>query len=243
MLCLISKSVDEGFNTFIDIYAAEEFHNGEFAPKRDHEYAPGGGNPAREIVPYLLNPASQPIISYADAIPGQYGHTLEYYKAALGLVLLREDILGHDRFDYAFRNYIRHWAYRHPAPFDFFRAMNNGAGENLNWFWRGWFVENWKLDQAVKGVSYVDGDTSKGAQITLVNNDQMVMPVTVRVSEAGGRTETLDFPVEVWERSGEWTFRYASTRPITSVVIDPEERFPDVDTTNNAWPPSSPPGK
>ncbi|MGA2623881.1 MAG: M1 family metallopeptidase [Bacteroidota bacterium] len=234
--------MDEGFNTFIDIYATEEFNKGEFAPKRDGEYAPKGGNPSRGIVPTLLSPESQPIISYADAIPGNLVHPLEYYKAALGLVLLREDVLGKDRFDYAFKNYIQHWAYKHPAPFDFFRAMNNAAGENLNWFWRGWFIENWKLDQAVKGVKYIDGDTAKGALITITNNDQMVMPVTLRIVEANGRAQTLRFPVEIWERSAEWTFPYASTSSITSVVLDPDERFPDVDAANNVWPPA-PSGK
>jgi hypothetical protein len=233
----VNTWMDEGFNTFIDIYATEEFNKGEFAPKRDNEYAPKGGNPAREIVPFLLSPESQPIISYADAIPGKYVHPLEYYKTALGLVLLREYVLGKDRFDYAFRNYIRHWAYKHPAPFDFFRAMNNAAGENLNWFWRGWFVDNWKLDQAVKDVKYVDGDTARGALITIVNNDQMVMPVTMRIGEANGHTETVRLPVEIWERSGEWTFPYNSTSSIRSVVIDPEEQLPDVDPANNIWPP------
>ena len=115
--------------------------------------------------------------------------------------------------------------------------MNNAAGENLNWFWKGWFVENWKLDQAIKGVKYVDGDTSKGAQITLANNDQMVMPVTLKISEANGRAQTLHLPVEIWERAGEFTFQYPSRSPITSIILDPEERLPDIDSTNNFWPP------
>ena len=234
----VNAWMDEGFNTFIDIYATEEFNHGEFAPKRDNEYAPKGGNPAREIVQYLLNPESQPIVSYADAIPGKYVHPLEYYKAALGLVLLREYVLGKGRFDYAFRNYIRQWAYKHPSPFDFFRVMNNGAGENLNWFWKGWFVENWKLDQGVKDVKYVDGDTLKGSLITIENKNQMVMPVTVKVQESNGHTRTLRLPVEVWERSGEWTFQYNSTSPIILVLIDPQEQLPDVDPSNNSWPPS-----
>ncbi len=227
--------MDEGFNTFIDIYATEKFNGGEFAPKRDNEYAPKGGDPAREIVAYLKSPDSQPVISYADAIPNKYVHPLEYYKAALGLVLLREDILGPDRFDYAFKTYIRRWAYKHPTPFDFFRAMNNAAGENLNWFWKGWFVENWKLDQAIKEVKYVNDDPTKGALITVVNNDQMVMPLSVKYTEENGHTETRKFPVEVWERSGEFTFRCNSTSKLTSVVVDPEEKLPDVDTTNNVW--------
>ena len=228
--------MDEGFNTFMDIYGTEEFNNGEFAPKRDGEYAPKKGNPAREIVNDLLNTETQPMISYADALPYSMVHPLEYYKAALGLVLLREDILGKDRFDYAFRNYIQHWAYKHPMPSDFFRAMNNGAGENLDWFWKGWFIENWKLDQAVKGVKYVDGDSTKGSLITLVNNDQMVMPASVRIVQANGRTDTLSFPVEIWERSGEFTFQYPSTSSIISVVLDPAERLPDADPANNVWP-------
>jgi aminopeptidase N len=228
--------MDEGFNTFIDIYATEEFNNGQFAPKRDHEYAPKGGNPAREIVPLLLDPDSQPIMSFADGIPGKYVHPLEYYKAALGLVLLREVVLGKERFDYAFRRYISSWAFKHPTPFDFFRSMNNGAGENLSWFWKGWFIENWKLDQAVKEVSYVDGDTAKGALITIVNNDQMVMPVTVRVREESGHSKTINLPVEIWERSGEWTFQVDSRSSITSVVLDPEEQLPDVNPANNIWP-------
>ncbi|MGA9120598.1 MAG: M1 family metallopeptidase [Bacteroidota bacterium] len=230
--------MDEGFNTFIDIYAAEEFNRGEFAPKRDNEYAPKGGNPAREIVPYLTSRESQPVISYADAIPGKYVHPLEYYKAALGLVLLREDIVGKDRFDYAWRNYIRQWAYKHPTPFDFFRAMNNGAGENLNWFWKGWFVENWKLDQSVKEVRYPDDDTLKGSLITIANNDQMVMPVTMRVKESNGHVGTVHLPVEIWETSGEHTLLFPSTRRIISVVLDPDERLPDIDQSNNTWPAS-----
>ncbi len=227
--------MDEGFNTFIDIYASDEFNHGEYAPKRDGEFDPQGRNPARDIVPYLLSPLSQPIISYADGIPGQYVHTLEYYKTALGLYMLREYVLGHKRFDYAFRTYIRNWAFKHPSPEDFFRTMNNAAGENLNWFWKEWFVKTYKLDQAVDSVRYVDGDPAKGALITIENKDQMVMPVTVEVKESNGKMGTINLPVEIWERSGVYTLRYNSTSPIDSVIVDPEKVLPDIDPANNVW--------
>ncbi len=227
--------MDEGFNTFIDIYASDEFNHGEYAPKRDGEFDPQAKNPARDIVPYLLNPLSQPIISYADGIPGRYVHTLEYYKTALGLYMLRGYVLGHKRFDYAFRTYIKRWAYKHPSPEDFFRTMNDAAGENLNWFWKEWFVKNYKLDQAVTGVKYVDGDPAKGALITLENNDQMVMPTTVEVKESNGKVGKIDLPVEIWERSGTFTFHYNSTSSIDSVIVDPDKVLPDVDPANNVW--------
>ena len=129
--------MDEGFNTFIDIYASDNFNHGEFAPKRDGEYAPGGGNPADEIVPIINDPDAPVIMTNADGVPEKYRHPLVYFKPALGLVLLREQILGKDRFDYAFKNYINKWAYKHPQQTDFFRSMENAAGEDLAWFWRG----------------------------------------------------------------------------------------------------------
>ncbi len=227
--------MDEGFNTFIDIYSTAEFNNGEYAPKRDNEYDPQGVNPAEDIVPLLTNPDVPPILTYADAIPYKYVHPLEYYKTALGLVMLREIVLGHDRFDYAFRTYIKRWAYKHPSPTDFFRTMDDASGEDLNWFWKEWFYKTWTLDQAVNNVKYVDGDTSKGALITISNNDNMVMPVTVRVKESNGKSGTVRLPVEIWEKSGSWTFKFNSTSMIDSVIIDPDNQLPDIDRKNNVW--------
>ena len=227
--------MDEGFNTFIDIYSYNEFNNGEYVPKQDHEYAPDGGKPAREIIPYFLNDSLPPIDTYADNIKSEYVHPLEYFKTALGLVTLREHIVGEERFDYAFRNYIKHWAFKHPSPFDFFRSMNNGTGEDLNWFWKEWYMENWKLDQAVKNVSYIANDPAKGSLITIENLEKMVMPVTVEVKESNGKSGRITLPVEIWQQSGTWQFKYNSATTIESVTIDPEQTLPDIDLSNNVW--------
>ena len=77
------------------------------------------------------------------------------FKPSLGLDMLRNVVLGPDRFDYAFNEYVKHWAFKHPLPYDFFRAMNDAAGEDLNWFFKPWFFTTWKLDQAMPCVKYV----------------------------------------------------------------------------------------
>ena len=100
-----------GFNTFIDIYESDDFNQGEYGPKRDPEYAPGGGNPADEILPLLDDPDAPVMLTRADQIREKYRHPVTYFKSALGLVLLREQILGPERFDWAFRKFIRDWAY------------------------------------------------------------------------------------------------------------------------------------
>lgn len=227
--------MDEGFNTFIDIYATADFNHGEYAPKRDGEYAPKGGNPAKGFVPYFSLKGFPPIITYADNIPGQYVHPDEYYKTALGLVMLREYVLTPERFDYAFRNYIKNWAFKHPQPNDFFRAMNSAAGEDLNYFWEGWFYKKWEIDQAVESVSYVDNDTTKGVIIKIKNNQQLPMPVEAEITQSNGKVDTVKLPVEIWHNGDEFSFHYPSTGMVTSVILDPEEKLPDVDDSNNAW--------
>ncbi len=227
--------MDEGFNTFIDVYASKWFNNGEFAPKRDGEYAPKGGDPAREIVPILTNPDIESIMTRADVLNPKWRHPLQYYKPALGLVLLREYILGHKRFDYAFRQYIRRWAYKHPAPKDFFRTMNNAAGENLNYFWKGWFYKKWLVDQAVTGVTYVHDNPSDGSLITIKNLQKLPMPVKVKVVESNGKSGTIKLPVEIWQRGGTWTFKYDSSSRLDSVIVDPDKQLPDINPSNNVW--------
>ena len=148
---------------------------------------------------------------------------------------MRNQILGSERFDRAFKTYIKRWAFKHPAPDDFFRTMENVSGESLQWFWRGWFVNNWQLDVAVNDVKYIDDDPSKGALITLMNLEKMPMPVTLEIKTKSGKTDRVKFPVEIWERNREWTFKYPSTETIESVNCDPDNVLPDIDHSNNIW--------
>jgi aminopeptidase N len=227
--------MDEGFNTFIDVYACDAFNNGEYGPKRDAEYAPGGGHPADEIVATIIDPEAPTIMTAADAVPEKYRHPIEYFKPALGLVLLREQILGKDRFDYAFRNYIHKWAFKHPQPDDFFRSMDNGAGEDLSWFWKGWFYNNLKLDLELVGAEYVDNNPKKGLQVSVVNLEAMAMPFTVEVQLKDGSKQRMQIPVEAWLQNKMVTFTVPTTQEVSKVTIDPDSALPDVNRGNNGF--------
>jgi hypothetical protein len=227
--------MDEGLDTFINVLAHRRFNDGEFAPKRDGEYAPDGGNPAREIVPTMTDPDVEPIMTPADVLKPKWRHPIHYYKPALGLELLREYILGPERFDSAFRAYAQRWAFKHPKPHDFFRTIEDVAGEDLRWFWKGWFANSWQVDQAVTDVAYVDGTPAKGALITIENRRQLPMPVELRVVEADGTEGRTRLPVEVWQRGGTWTVRYDSEARVDSVIVDPDRQLPDVSLENNVW--------
>jgi aminopeptidase N len=227
--------MDEGFNTFIDVYAADAFNNGEYAPKRDGEYAPGKGNPADEIIPLLKDSTAPGMMARADMLTEKYRHPLAYFKPAFGLVLLREVVLDSNRFDYAFQKYIQRWAYKHPSPDDFFRTMNSEAGEDLSWFWKEWFQHNWQLDIAVKDVAYSGNDAKNGADVTVVNLQKMAMPFTIEAVGEDGAKTILKLPVETWMQGDTHIIHLPTTQPLKSVAIDPDDKLPDSNRQNNIW--------
>jgi hypothetical protein len=227
--------MDEGFNTFIDTLESDDFAGGVYGPKRDSEYAPGGGNPADEIGALLADPEAPPILTRADLIGEKYRHAVTYFKSAEGLVLLRGQILGPERFDPAFRKFIADWAFKHPKPSDFFRAMESEGGEDLSWFWRGWYFENWNIDLAVKDLAYVDGDPAKGARVTIANLDKLVMPTTLEIKYADGHAADIVIPVETWMLRDEAVITTPAAGPIASVTLDPRHLIPDKDRRNNTF--------
>ena len=220
--------MDEGFNTFINSISTYEFNNGEYRSKRVKDMHVIGKN--------YTNPEAEPILTYVDNYKEKNNGLLSYSKPSEGLILLREQIIGKERFDRAFQTYIKRWAFKHPTPDDFFRTIENVSGETLQWFWRGWFVNNWRLDVAVRNLTYVDNaDFTKGSFITLDNLDKMAMPVILEIKTVSGKTDRIKLPAEIWERNTSWRFKYASTEAIESVTYDPDAVLPDFNPDNNVW--------
>jgi hypothetical protein len=218
--------MDEGFNTFINSISSVDFNNGEYKslPTDLHQQAKN-----------FTDPKNEPIMSSPDNMKEKNIGLLCYFKPSSALIILREQILGPERFDLAFRTYTERWAFKHPAPDDFFRTMENVAGEDLSWFWRGWFVNNWRLDQGVNSVKYVKNDPAKGAIITIENFEKMAMPVILDVRTKSGKVTRVNLPVEIWQRNVDWSLKVNTTEEIEKVIIDPGHVFPDVNESNNIW--------
>ncbi|MDR3715066.1 MAG: M1 family metallopeptidase [Puia sp.] len=217
--------MDEGFNIFIDHMASEAFNHGEFE---------GYGLVDDYLQDYYAD-SLPPILTRPDGTPANRIFTTQYLKTGYLLWLLREHILGPGRFDYAFRKYIRDWAYKHPTPWDFFRSINNGAGEDLAWFWKEGFFENYKLDQAITGVYADPKDPSGGTLIAIDNLEKAAMPLEVEVTTLEGKKRRYRLPVEIWEYDHRYVLRTGISDPIRKIVLDPDKVYPDIDRTNNAW--------
>jgi hypothetical protein len=98
-----------------------------------------------------------PIMTNSESIY-QFGNNA-YGKPATALNILRETIMGRELFDYAFKEYCRRWAFKHPTPEDFFRTMEDASAVDLDWFWRGWFYGTDHCDMSLKEVKLFVLDT------------------------------------------------------------------------------------
>jgi len=209
--------MDEGFNTFINSLAGEDFNKGEY--KGDPTTMEGAAG-------YMFGERTEPVFLTPDAMKeGNIGIAL-YFKPGYGLELLRNEILGPDRFDFAFRTYINRWAFKHPTPWDFFRTMENAAGEDLAWFWKGWFLENYRLDQSIVSVKYEKDIAANGSIVTIANLDEMAMPVNISYETKSGSKGTLKLPVEIWNNTAVWKVKLPTNEELKTVTIDAARDFP-----------------
>ena len=148
--------MDEGLNTFCE-YLTEELYDNKFPVTR---------GPAYTIRDYMKLPKDQlePIMTNSEDIIG-FGPNA-YSKPATGLNMLRETIMGRQLFDYAFKEYARRWAFKHPTPADFFRTLEDASGEDLDWFWRGWFYGIEPCDISLDTVKYFKADVNAIPSLT-----------------------------------------------------------------------------
>jgi len=207
--------MDEGFNTFIDLENAAKYFAG---------------------TPYGDSIEVHPLHLYTEhAVPTEVRDLFwgGYQKPALMMQMLRYEVLGKDRFDAAFREYIHAWAFKHPSPADFFRVMRDQSGMDLDWFWRGWIFTTARLDQAVDSIARAsDGVTT----VHVSSRGTMVMPGELALMFDDGTTQVVKLPVEMWNLGDHFAYRVPGTKTVRAAEIDARRALPDIDRTNNRWP-------
>tara|TARA_Y100000591_G_scaffold100580_1_gene85419 strand:+ start:3223 stop:5475 length:2253 start_codon:yes stop_codon:yes gene_type:complete len=138
--------MDEGLNTFVQSLTQREYYSD----------GPLRRGTAQSIVNYMKMPKDmlRPIMTNSEQIASREFGANAYAKPASALSVLRETIMGPELFDYAFKEYSRRWAFKHPDPADFFRTMEDASAIDLDWFWRGWFYSTDNVDVSVEKVKW-----------------------------------------------------------------------------------------
>ena len=237
--------MDEGFNTFINGPSNLAFYDEGDDPTLPG-YGQGASTRASSVSPGSIASAfrgneisvDDEILGYPDHFAGNEGGWNLYTKPGAGLNLLRTAILGEERFDAAFKEYIRRWAFKHPQPADFFRTIEDVSGEDLDWFWRGWFDTRHGYDAELASVSV--SERTGNVVLAVSQNRGLVFPTEIEVTFADGSTERVGVPVEGFARDAVVTVTVpAEGREVASARLDPDELLPDMDRDNDTATPDA----
>lgn len=219
--------MDEGFDSFINIYAARTYFP-------DQAWLRTRGQ-AENWARFAATGLDEPGMIPADRVTPELLGQVAYNKPATGLYLLRHQITDSVRFDAAFREYTRRWAFKHPTPADFFRSMEDGIGEDLSWFWRGWVYRTDVVDQAADSVRTRRDSAGVTTGIFLSSVGGLPMPVDLRLGFADGTTENVRLPIEIWYGGSRFVYVRRFPSELIKAEIDPDKNFPDVRRGNNVW--------
>ncbi len=215
---------DEGLNTFITLWPQEAM---DYQPQAREEVA-------TEVAFFAGQELEMPIMTPANTffIEGPWYDLAAYEKPAAALLVLR-DALTPAVFDRALREYALRWTNKHPSPWDFFNTIEDVAGQDLDWFWSGWFFGRGALDQGIASV-----ESSQGTVKVVVENHGMLdAPVEVEVENERGETMRGRLPGEAWSCGTRQTVEVPLAGRVTAVTLNPGRPFPDSDPGDNRWTP------
>ncbi len=219
--------MDEGMTEFNESEGEDDFFPANFDP--DYE---GWAVEAQQSY-YRIAGTEHDAPSMRHADNYTYGTPsrvfASYSKPRVMLHALR-GVIGEETFFEAYRTFFDRWAYKHPTPYDFFNTVEDVAGRELDWFWTGAFGEAWTMDHAIASVDRSGGET----RVTVADRGKIVLPVKLQATLESGETVTRTLDVDAWlDGAREVTLTLDGTA--TSVTLDPEGYFPDVDRSNNTW--------
>ena len=198
---------DEGITTFVQYLTEQEF---------DNNYQSWVG--AHKITGYMSLPKDQlePIMTNSENINQYFNNA--YMKPAAALNILRETVMGRELFDYAFKEYCRRWAFKHPTPADFFRTMEDASGVDLDWFWRGWFYSIDAVDVSLDSIKWYKVDLeSDPEKRDYVYEHKNVEPFE-DISKKRNREEGIKFSVEEDQKLQDFYTNYKPWETEDSIV-------------------------
>jgi hypothetical protein len=217
--------MDEGFNTYQNAFSNERRTPGSNA-----------------FPDYLANwkqavdaGTQSPLMTPPDRIDAAALGAIGYRKPGAVLLALRDNVVGRETMDRAMREYARRWAFKHPTPADFFRTVENVAGEDLSWFWNAFFYGTDVLDIALDGVSTRQSNETSIAVVSLRRATTIPFPVTLRLKFNDQSTRDVRLPVDIWTHGNRYTAEIPIERPLIGVRLWPDPTVPDWNGSNDTW--------
>jgi len=153
-----------------------------------------------------------PLITSTKEYSGAAYLANSYGKAGSCYYVL-QDLLGDKLYFKALHQYMSDWNGKHPTPYDFFYSINNGSGQNLDWFWERWFF-GWQYpDLSIKNVQAKGKET----KITIENKGGLPLPVYFEIFTKEGKNKIEKYTADVW-KTGDREKSFTISQPYSSIV-------------------------
>jgi hypothetical protein len=213
--------MDEGVNTYINAFANEARYPG----------TPVWGQYLKSWAGTVDNGTQVPLMTMPDHIDASALGAIGYRKPGAVLLTLRDNVVGRETMDRALQIYVRRWAFKHPTPADFFRTVENVSGDDLSWFWRGFFYTTDVLDIGIDSVTS-DGTS---ATVALSKHTSIVFPISIRLALKDGSTQDVTAPVDIWSRGDQVTVSVPVRAAVVGARLWPDPFVPDWNPHNDTW--------
>ena len=224
---------DEGFNTYINAFSQERRYGADVG-----KWPAGMDNFPKYVANWRGVHAAGldvPLMTAPDHVPASALGAIGYRKPGAVLLTLRDEVVGRETFDAAFREYVRRWAFKHPTPADFFRTVENVSGQDLSWFWRSFFYGTDVLDIGIDTVAMRQSEGESYAVVSLRRHTSIPFPVTVRLAFADNTTRDVRLPVDIWSHGATFAAVIAVKAPVVGARLWPDGLVPDFDSANDVW--------
>ena len=217
--------MDEGFNTYINAFALER------------------RTPGTSQFPFYVSNwkasvdagTQSPLMTPPDRIEPRALGAIGYRKPGAVLLALRDNVVGRETFDRAFREYIRRWSFKHPSPADFFRTVENVSGMDLGWFWHSFFYSTDLLDIGIDNVLMRQQEGETYAVVSLRKVGRAPFPVHMRLRFDDSSTQDVSLPVEIWSHGDTYDAVIMAKGRVAGARLWPDGAVPDWNPTNDAW--------
>jgi len=217
--------MDEGFNTYINTFAKE-------LRWRDTVMIESMLDNWKSAVDAGID---VPMMTAADNIPAAALGPVAYRKPGVLLITLRNQIVGPQLFDAAFKEYIRNWAFKHPTPADFFRTIENAGGMDLSWYWREFWYTTDLLDVGIDSVTQRQQEGETQAIVSLHRATSVVFPVRLRLKYASGSSGDFSLPVNIWANGDQFDAVISVPQRVVGARLWPDPSVPDWNHSNDTW--------
>lgn len=217
--------MDEGFNTYINTFAKE-------LRWRDTVMI---GSMLDSWKATVDAGNDVPMMTPADNVPAPALGAIAYRKPGVLLLTLRNQIVGPELFDPAFREYIRAWAFKHPTPGDFFRMIESATGRDLSWYWRGFWYTTEVLDVGIEDVAQRQQEGQTLAVVSLHRMTSIVFPVSLRLKYANGRSGDFMLPANIWAQGDRFDAIITVPAAVVGARLWPDPSVPDWNHSNDVW--------